>query len=246
MRRTRLLALVLTCTIAAAWADADELQFALNEDARDELAFTSRAPLERITGRASKIRGAIAIPDTAQLVGAFVDAWFEVDLATIDTGIQLRNAHMRDRFLETSTHPTATLRLREVTQAVVADDAAPGGVRLVDGLEPGVPTRLSVLGSFSVHGVENDIHLDDLTVTHIPDSQDTKGVRPGDLLSIVGSFVIKLDDYGIVRPRGLLMRLSDKVKITFHTTAATGIPVPSRPALSDEASPEQPDEKPDA
>lgn len=229
MKRTSLLVSALALTTLVTVADAAELTFALNDDARDELAFTSRAPLERITGRASKIRGSIAIRDPAHLVGGFVDAWFQVDLTTVDTGIDLRNAHMRDRFLETSTYPTATLRLREVAQAVVADDAGADGVRPVDALEPNVPTRLSVLGSFRLRGVERDIRIDDLTVTHIPASEYTKGVRPGDLLSMEGSFVLRLDDYGIKRPRGLILRLSDKVTIRFHMTAATGITAPAAP-----------------
>ncbi|MAF12884.1 hypothetical protein CMK11_20735 [Candidatus Poribacteria bacterium] len=226
MKPIRLVALALAFVVAAA-AGADELRFAMNHDARDELEFTSRAPLESITGRAAKIRGAIAIHDPTRLLGDSVDAWFEVDLTTIDTGIELRNAHMRDRFLQTADYPTATLRLREVTDAVVADDAGPDGVRAVSALEPGVPTRLSILGSFRLHGAERQIQIDDLTVTHMSASDDTKGVRPGDLLTVRGSFVIRLDDYDIERPRGLLLRLSDKVRVEFHMTAATGIAAPS-------------------
>ncbi len=227
MKLIRLVALALAWQVAAAVAGAEELRFALNEDPRDDLKFTSRAPLERITGRASKIRGSVAIPDPEKLLGASVDAWFEVDLTTIDTGIALRNEHMRGRFLETNTYPTATLKLNEVMSAVVADDAQPDGVRSVDALELGVPTRVSVHGSFQLHGQEREIVLDDLTITHVEESEATRGVRPGALLSIVGSFVLRLQDYDIERPRGLIMRLSDKVLIEFHMTAATGIPAPS-------------------
>jgi polyisoprenoid-binding protein YceI len=227
MRLIRFLALVLAWQVAATVAEAEELRFALNEDPRDELTFTSRAPLESITGRASKIRGSITIPNPAELLGASVDAWFEVDLTTIDTGIALRNEHMRGRFLETSTYPTATLKLNEVTSAVVADDTRPDGVRSVDALELGVPTRVSAHGSFRLHGQEREIVLEDLTITHVDESESTRGVRPGSLLSIEGSFVLRLGDYNIERPRGLIMRLSDKVLIKFHMMAATGIPTPS-------------------
>ncbi|MBT5533842.1 YceI family protein [Candidatus Poribacteria bacterium] len=220
------LALVLALAVVAA-AGAEELRFGMNEDARDELKFTSRAPLEQITGRAAKIRGSIAIPDSTQLLGDSVAAWFEVDLTSIDTGIELRNAHMRDRFLQTSLYPTATLRLREVVGAVVADDADPDGVRSVSALEPGAPTRLSIVGTFRVHGEEREIQIDNLTVTHFPASDDTKGVRPGDLLTVKGSFAISLDDYRIVRPRALFLRLSDRLEVEFHMTAAAGIVAPS-------------------
>ncbi len=228
MKPIRPVAVALALVVAAA-AGADELRFAMNEDARDEVEFTSHAPLERITGRSAKIRGAITIPDPTRLLGDSVDAWFEVDLTTIDTGIELRNAHMRDRFLQTAAYPTATLRLREVIGAVVADDAGPDGVRAVSALGPGTPTRLSVLGSFRLHGEERQIQIDDLTVTHTPASDDTKGVRPGDLLTVRGSFVIRLDDYDIERPRGLLLRLSDKVRVEFQMTASTAIAAPSPP-----------------
>ena len=93
--------------------------------------------------------------------------------------VEFRNAHMRDRFLQTSVYPTATLRLREVVGAAVADDAVPDGMRSVSALEPEIPTCLSVRGSFQVHGEEREIQIDDLTVTHKPASEDTKGVRPG-------------------------------------------------------------------
>ncbi len=227
MTSIRLVALVLAWQVAATVARADELRFSLNEDARDELTFTSRAPLESITGRAGKIRGFVAIPDPAELLGAAVDAWFEVDLTTIDTGIALRNEHMRGRFLETSQYPTATLKLNEVMSAVVADDTQPDGVRSVSALEAGVPTRVSVHGSFQLHGQEREVVVDDLTITHVDESESTRGVRPGALLSIVGSFTLRLQDYNIERPRGLIMRLSDKVLIKFHMMAATGIPAPS-------------------
>ena len=45
MKSIRLLALVLAWQVAATVAGAEELRFALNEDPRDELEFTSRAPL---------------------------------------------------------------------------------------------------------------------------------------------------------------------------------------------------------
>lgn len=78
---------------------------------RDSVSFTSDAPIELIVGKTNKIKGKITVDDSLDLSKPF-NATFDVDLASIDTGIPLRNEHMRDNFLETAKYPKASFVLK--------------------------------------------------------------------------------------------------------------------------------------
>src|SRR5688500_7674882 len=61
-----------------------------------------------------KIRGKGAPPSgEIRIDGKKVSGAFEFDVASIDTGIGLRNEHMRDKYLHVKEHPKAKL---EITQ----------------------------------------------------------------------------------------------------------------------------------
>jgi polyisoprenoid-binding protein YceI len=153
-----------------------------------------------------------------------------VDLNSINTGIALRDDHMRgEAYLNTAKFPLATLRLEKVEQAqvLITNAQSKTEARNVPGLQPNIPTRLIVSGTFEVHGVKKPVRLTDVTVTYLPESEETKRVRPGNLLRIVGSFPIKLTDYRITRPQFVLLKLSDDVEIDFDVTVATGVKMPT-------------------
>jgi polyisoprenoid-binding protein YceI len=95
------------------------------------LAFTSQAAVEstltlkpskgdvqiEAVGRPAmvKIKGKGEGPTGAlKIVGATVTGDITFTLDTLDTGIDLRNEHMKEKYLETKKHPKATLTLKEV------------------------------------------------------------------------------------------------------------------------------------
>src|SRR3990167_3638739 len=81
---------------------------------RDNVSFTSDAPIELVVGRTTKIKGEITIDDSLDFKKLPPKVSFEVDLARIDTGIPLRNEHMRDNFLETKKYPKAVFVVQQI------------------------------------------------------------------------------------------------------------------------------------
>ena len=194
--------------------------FRADGDQRDVVQFISRAPLEKIVGRASNTKAEVKIADLSDIVDGAISVEFRVDLASVDTGIALRDTHMRDKYLETDKHPYAVFTVNDVLSAHVIEPD--GSKRTVQGLTAGQETFINAAGTFELHGVTRSITVGDLSVTYVPSSTHTKAVRPGDLLRIAGSFSFKLGDYEIERPQFVLLRVAEDVSIELDVTLSTG------------------------
>ena len=173
---------------------------------RDVVSFTSDAPIELIVGRTNKISGKVTIDDSLDLNKKPLEASFTVDLASIDTGIELRNEHMRDNFLQTKTYPTATFVLKTLQGKAVT-------------LKPGQKVKLMALGSFTVHGktVQKVVPVE---VTYLKKCGITEKIMPGcDLLQIRANFDVKFQDHGIQRPEIVFQKLADTVIVSVAASA---------------------------
>lgn len=62
-----------------------------------------------IEGKGGKVKGSLDAPKNGKHTGKF-----EVDLKAFDTGIDLRNTHMKTKYLEVDKYPTAKLVLNPV------------------------------------------------------------------------------------------------------------------------------------
>lgn len=169
---------------AAAVCSAGEM-FTIVQGGTDNLVtFTSDAPLEEIVGRTNVVTGFVMLPDGASPGSGEI----HVDLVSLDTGMSLRNKHMRENHLETEKHPEAVFKLTSLD--------IPGGT-----LAEGQKTAVNVTGTLLLHGVSREIMpLSWLTVS-------------GDELIIESKFSIKLQDYSITRPEFLIMKLAEEQRI---------------------------------
>ncbi|HEY9683378.1 MAG TPA: YceI family protein [Oculatellaceae cyanobacterium] len=167
----------------------------------DAIKFTSDAPVEVIVGHTNKISGNVTVLDDLSFDKTFT-ATFKVDLASIDTGIPLRNEHMRDNFLETKKFPLAVLYVSKVTGDVAA-------------FKDGRPTKTTAEGELTIHGVTVKREIP-VTVTM---SEDGHGTRR---LSIKSEFPVKLADHNIKRPQVVFSKLADTifVKVAAQATSA--------------------------
>jgi polyisoprenoid-binding protein YceI len=161
----------------------------------NKVTFESKAPLESFEGSTRNIEGRIEL-DPASL-GDSITVEISVDLASLDTGIDLRNRHMRENHLHTDQHPKAVFR----------------GVRLngqhPTSLEPGKPANFTVTGSFSLHGVMRRVDLPvELTLSGTSDA-----------LEVRSQFVVFLADYEIPRPKMLFVKLDEKQTVKFRAVA---------------------------
>src|SRR4051812_35044995 len=102
MRRSAILAFAATLLFAPSALARD---FVVSEDKHtvNDASFTSRAAIVRMIGRTAKLSGQanIDLQNVAKSGGTV-----NVDLLTLDTGISLRNEHMR-KMLETDKYPQA-------------------------------------------------------------------------------------------------------------------------------------------
>jgi hypothetical protein len=126
---------------------------------------------------------------TASASGSLaLDGSLAVDLRTLDTGISLRNGHLREKYLEVAKGPgfdTATLSEIELK-----------------GINPDAPAGTgSFTGVLRLHGVIK-------TVTGLVE------VRPaGSGLHVKASFPVNLADYSIAKPRYLGVGVKDTVTV---------------------------------
>ena len=206
--QTRLTALavlgVLLCS--GSFASAATRNFKIgDEKSRDLVRFDSDAPLELIQGNTSKVTGSITIDESTDLTKAPA-ATFDVDLASIDTGIPLRNEHMRDNFLHTAKFPKATFVLTKLVNPPKA-------------LTPGKKFTVQAEGNFTLHGktVAKKLPID---ITYFTKCAATEAKRSGcDLIQIKASFPVAFKDHDIPRPEAVFQKLADQVVVTVSATA---------------------------
>lgn len=195
-------AAVLLTLLAASSLFAAPRTFTVTSDSKNYAMFTSEATLETIHGRTTGVTGTISA-DPANVADSRVD--ITIDLATLDTGINMRNEHMRNRFLQIEKFPTATFKAVSVS-----------GSKSVN---PNIPADINVTGDLTIRGVTKRITAP-VRVTSIPESELTKASRgPGDWIHATTEFPIKLSDFGIEVPQTLGMKLSNDVKVKIDVFA---------------------------
>lgn len=198
------LALGFICSSTQAWAAPRT--FVINDEKnRDVVSFTSDAPLELIQGHTSKINGSITIDDSTNLTEN-VKCSFNVDLASIDTGIPLRNEHMRENFLHTAKFPKATFVLKKLIDPPKE-------------MPPGQGIELKAEGDFTINGktVAKTVPIE---VTYFTKCAATATKRPDcDLIQFKTTFPVAFKDHDIPRPEVVFQKLADTVIVTVSATA---------------------------
>jgi polyisoprenoid-binding protein YceI len=193
-RSTALLILALLGATAGA---APAAHFVISPGGQNLVKFTSKAPMETVEGKTRQASG--SIDANLDNLGDSVRVEIEVDLASLDTGIDMRNKHMRENHLETSKYPKVAFHGRTVLQPTQTS------------LAPGQKVSFQCEGAFDLHGVTRTIQIP-VSVTRNQDGAKSS-------LHIEASFPVKLADYKIPRPQFLVMRLDETQVITVDLTA---------------------------
>ncbi len=110
---------------------------------------------------------------------------FYVYLDSIDTGIGLRNSHMREKYLETYKYPIAKFR---------------GNVVSADSIST-LESSVFVNGFFLLHGVKRTMLI------------NGKFFKYGRVYKIISSFNIKLSDYEIEQPSFLFNKVENNILV---------------------------------
>ncbi|MCC7532131.1 MAG: YceI family protein [Candidatus Melainabacteria bacterium] len=202
-----------TLSLSAHPVVAKQLNYVVDDAKnRDSVSFTSDAPIELIVGKTSKITGKINVDESLDLSKPFA-ATFDVDLASIDTGIALRNEHMRDNFLETKKFPNATF--------TVKNQAGVTGV-----LKDKQKVTIKANGNFSLHGVsvKKNVAVDLTFYKNCPSTQGK--FEQCDLIQIKSTFNVPFKDHQIKRPDVVFQKLADTVIVTIAATARRDLSKP--------------------
>lgn len=191
--------LLLTGLIAFSGMGLGAQEFQVNLEREREVRFVSDAPLDDFEGVTSRIDGFLYLAGDG--LGGETDLalsqfYFEVDLASIDTGIGLRNRHMRENYLETDQYPFASFQ-GKVTK-LQADEAG---------------FSATAQGVLSIHGVERQRSI------------DCTGAQEGGALRVRCAFQVVLSDHDIPIPKLMFMKIEEVVDLTldfFLNPAGTG------------------------
>lgn len=159
---------------------------------KTRVEFESKAPLETFRGHTTQASGQLILDPTA--LGDSLQVVVEVDMASLDTGINKRNQDMRENHLETDRFPTATFRGGHLVGAHP------------NALPPGEPVDLEVAGTFTLHGVAREVRWA-VTLTYTDD-----GPQPS--IRVTSQFPVTLADHEITRPRFLFMKLGETQQVT--------------------------------
>ena len=168
-------------------------EYHVDRDAHNEVRFTSQAPIEEVVGVTDRIDGYVLLNGTRLEAGSATEGtqlYLEVDLASLDTGLGLRNRHMRDHYLEVKEFPyaffDATIERVEATAAGVF--------------------RVVAKGVMNIHGVERPVDIP------CDVSERGEGYR------VRCTFNTRLSDFDIEIPKIMFLKLADEVRLELDFT----------------------------
>ena len=189
----RRLGSVLSGLLACSSMGAAGQEYHVDRDADNEVRFISQAPIEEVVGVTDHIDGYVLFNGLRLEEGSATEGtqlYLEVDLASLDTGLGLRNRHMRNNYLEVEEFPYAVF------------DATVGRVEATaDGV-----FRVAAQGILNIHGVER--------VREIPCDVSERGEGYG----VRCACTVLLSDFNIEIPRMMFLKLANEVRLELNFT----------------------------
>ena len=150
------------------------------------------------TGRPSalKIHGKGAAPKgNLKVESGTATGTIAFDLNTLDTGIEMRNKHMKTKYLETEKFGQSSIQITKLSipEALMKEN--------------GSVNQLPFQGILSLHGVQK------------PVTGMAKVARNGNQLNVTADFGLKISDFGIASPGFAGITMADDVQIIVQSTA---------------------------
>jgi len=141
----------------------------------------SKSTLENFTGKSDYLVGQVNLADSS------VD--FYLDLSTLSTGVELRDEHMQEEFLETNKYPFAQF-----------------SGKLISPFDPTLSDtqQVKVKGEFKLHGVTRTIIV------------RGKMAEKNNHLYVSANWKLQLPDYKIKVPQVLFMKVSKTQKLSIR------------------------------
>lgn len=182
----------------AAAALAEPIAFTVETGRKyNTVGFHSEATIESFDGKTNAVVGALSV-DPADLAGAA--ASFTVDLRELDTGLSMRNKHMRENHLHTDRFPTTSYTMTGLSEGSPT------------ALTAGVATTLATVGDYDLHGVTKARPMD-VEVVWYASGAETPTKSKGPVLHVICRFDVALADHDIERPEFLFMKVAEEMQV---------------------------------
>lgn len=151
-----------------------------DKSGRNQITFFSTTPLEDINGTANGISGNLSF-DVSNFAKT-VKGKIVVTVASMNTGIELRNSHMKGaNWLNEKKFPEIIFELKSVEAVKQTADNK---------------LEFKAKGNFSLHGVTKEITTEAEAV-YLDENEQTQKRAAGDLVGLKTKFKIKLSDFDI-------------------------------------------------
>jgi polyisoprenoid-binding protein YceI len=165
-----------------------------------KIQFVSDATLEKITGVSTEASGELTV-DPAKAADA--KGTFRVEVASIRTGQQLRDEHLKgDTWLDAKKSPHIEFIITKVSG--------------LDKLTPNGSHDATVTGKLTLHGVTREVTTK-AKVRWVPGTGGAK-----DTMRIVASFTVKLEDHKVSVPSIVRLKVAPEIQVNvdLHATAS--------------------------
>ncbi|MBU1679218.1 MAG: YceI family protein [Bacteroidetes bacterium] len=174
MKTIRIFILIL---FLAGISNATELH--VDKNRHNLVKFISDAPIEDFEGITENIDGYMYYEGEDLLKDSQI--YFEVDLTTVDTGIGLRNRHMRDNYLETDKYRMTNFEGRLTSVETISDNEY----------------QVIVEGKMFIHGVTKQLQV------------EGKIFKTENGFHVQANFPISLPNYNIEVPSLMFMKINE-------------------------------------
>ena len=149
-----------------------------------DIEFTAKGPIVRVSGKGQGVEGDLKVVD-GKASGTLI-----LNLKSLESGISLRDDHMKNKYLEVEKFPNAELTLTNIK------------------MPKKLKGKVKFVGMLKLHGVEKQVS----------GVAKVKGVKSGKL-KITADLKIKFVDFKIPVPSFKLVSLGEDVKIKIKATA---------------------------
>jgi polyisoprenoid-binding protein YceI len=158
-------------------------EYHVDTDKENLVTFISNAPLENIHGKTSKIDGYIIW--AGENLADSSNFYFRVELGALETGIGLRDRHMRENYLETEKYPLAEYAGKLVQLTSNADSSI----------------NIKANGTFSIHGKSQPLTTD----IYVTPQSNGYQVR--------SSFHVMLEEFDIKIPKLAFLKVAEDIQV---------------------------------
>ncbi len=196
---------------------ATRAYFANDPIGRNVVSILSTAPLETMLTTTGQIEADIKINPNNVLDNP--RARFQIPVASLDTGIKIRNDHMMgEEWLDAAKYPLITFTL--IRTAVNLEKPK------VISATPGAKGEKVIVGDLEFHGVKKRVNAR-VEVEVIGESEDTKARLAGELMHIRATFPLKLDDFGVQIPEAAKLKVANVQDVRVDVFVSTGSKAPA-------------------